>query len=69
MGREQALELNKDFYLILRFFFFFFPSQLVITQILLVMNNKNFSQTMHFYEPNPFKIKWNKTTNHSLYLN
>ena len=20
------------------------------------MNNKNFSQTMHFFEPNPFKI-------------
>ena len=68
MGREQALELNKDFYLILRIFFFF-PSQLVITQIQLVMNNKNFSQTMHFYELNTFKIKWNKTTNHSLYLN
>ena len=28
LGREQALELNKDFYLILRFF----PFQLVITQ-------------------------------------
>ena len=28
LGREQALELNKDFYLILRFFFI--PSQLVI---------------------------------------
>ena len=30
MEREQALELNKDFYLILRFFF---PFQLVTTQI------------------------------------